>query len=282
MKELDIITEALETHKATKVFALFSGGNDSLVSTHIATKHPNFVAAVHIDTGIGIPDTQEFVIETCKSWGVPLKIYRALENTKADGTPDPQNYEDLVLKHGFPGASSHLYMYQRLKERAVARLVREEKTGWRDRLVLISGARTSESTRRSTGYLKDGCINRQYTRVWVSPIRAFTDDDCRSYIRQHDLKTNPVKEILCMSGECLCGAFAKPGELAMIETFYPEVGKRLRDLEAKVEAAGHKRCKWDVTYGKGETKKQSEAPPLCTSCVAKYEQLELGLEFSSL
>lgn len=65
-----VLDAAVEEHAPSHVFALFSGGHDSLCSTALAAKHSAFTAAVHINTGIGIPETREFVRSTCEERGV--------------------------------------------------------------------------------------------------------------------------------------------------------------------------------------------------------------------
>jgi hypothetical protein len=49
-----VITDAVDEHRPSHVFALFSGGHDSLCSTAVAALHPSFTAAVHINTGVGM------------------------------------------------------------------------------------------------------------------------------------------------------------------------------------------------------------------------------------
>ena len=66
-----LLTEAVSVHRPAAVFALFSGGHDSLCSTTIASRHPQFTAAVHINPGIGIEETRVFVRETCSRKGWP-------------------------------------------------------------------------------------------------------------------------------------------------------------------------------------------------------------------
>ena len=44
---LDLMNAAIEEHNPVAVFAMFSGGHDSLTATHIAAQHPKFTAAVH-------------------------------------------------------------------------------------------------------------------------------------------------------------------------------------------------------------------------------------------
>jgi len=51
-----------------------------------------------------------------------------------------------VRENGFPGAHGHRFMYSKLKERQVRRIVREHKSD--GPVMLISGARQEESTRR--------------------------------------------------------------------------------------------------------------------------------------
>ena len=274
---IETMDRAIAEHNPSCVFALFSGGHDSLVSSHIASLHPRFSAVVHINTGIGIPETREFVYRTCDRFNWELLEYKASENTKADGTPDPQIYEDLVLAQGFPGAYLHKKMYQRLKERQIDRLVRDHKRVRRDRILLTTGVRKDESKRRLRNITASGTIDRRGTSVWVNPIADFTAENCSEYMRRFDLPKNPVKALLCMSGECLCGAFAKKGELEIIEACYPETGRYLRDLEQRVKEKfpwgwDESPPDWWLQYKKGQNfipGLEQEFLPLCHSCIAK-------------
>src|SRR4249920_2790823 len=93
---------AILEHRPSHVFALFSGGHDSLCSTHLASQWPEFTAAVHVNTGIGIQETRTFVRDTCREHGWPLLEYH----------PDAKTYEDLVREKGMPrGPKSHNTMY---------------------------------------------------------------------------------------------------------------------------------------------------------------------------
>jgi 3'-phosphoadenosine 5'-phosphosulfate sulfotransferase (PAPS reductase)/FAD synthetase len=278
MKEaLDIIDQAVETHQIKEVWGLFSGGHDSLISTHLASQHPLFKGVLHINTGIGIKDTRRFVIETCKRYQWPLHIYSARFVTKADGTV--MNYRSLVLKYGFPGPAQHTMMYTWLKERQIDRFVRDrrEKLGKQGfRIGLVSGVRTHESRRRTINMSKivDGCM-RDGSRVWLSPVGSWDDCKCEQYIKAAALPRNPVKDNICKSGECLCGAFAVKNELAELDVFYPETATEIRALETEVKAAGFP-WGWEEQPPKwwGEKKRREKAEengqltlfPLCTSC----------------
>jgi 3'-phosphoadenosine 5'-phosphosulfate sulfotransferase (PAPS reductase)/FAD synthetase len=250
-----ILDEAVELHQPSHIFGLFSGGHDSLCSTHVACQHFLFQGAVHINTGIGVEETRDFVRKTSRLQRWTLKEYSP-----------PVAYDDIVLKHGFPGPGGHFYMYVRLKERCVAELIRTHKQGRDDRILLVTGVRLEESDRRM-GHVEP--IVRQGARVWVAPILNWTTDDKNDYINFNSLPRNPVVADLCMSGECLCGAFARPGEMTEIETFYPKTAERIHDLERRAAIAGV-HAKWGTRPAKDEPATEQTLPmELCWSCEAK-------------
>lgn len=262
-----ILSNAITEHEPTHVFILTSGGNDSIVPLHLFKDHPRVTAAVHIDTGIKAPDVEPHVRKSCDDLGLPLLIYRATEHTRGDGTPDPQDYDAIVRTHGFPGPAQHGSMYRRLKERQIERLIRDHKADRHDRILLVTGVRKSESNRRM-GHVEE--TKREGARVWVAPIAHWNDEDMRVYRAHHNLPENPASKKLGMSGECLCGAYAKPGELARLEQHYPDIAARLHRL--KHESG----CLWDWEHGPdaqwieaGRGQGSLGFTPLCTSCVSR-------------
>jgi hypothetical protein len=71
--------------------------------------------------------------------------------------------------------------------------------------------------------------------------------------RRRNEKTLPVNEIadhLEMSGECLCGAYAKEGELELLEFWAPSfpgiqaVVDEIHELQDEAKAKGIKQCQW--------------------------------------
>lgn len=265
-----IIHRAIEMHEPKAVIALYSGGHDSVTATAVvAAAVPDRIQVAHIDTGIGIPETQQHVVETCETMGWPLSIYRAAENVKADGTPDPQIYRDIVIEHGFPGPAAHRFMYSKLKQRQIRRLVRDHKTVRSDRVMLIPGVRSDESSRRM-GNVVD--IERDGAQVWVAPMLHFTKSDQHDLMQSWQLPENPVKQKLCMSGECLCGAFADKGELDEIAYWYPDTAAHIREIQDAVFAAGHPQA-WDdqkakkAARNKKDRQRRADADMrLCVAC----------------
>jgi 3'-phosphoadenosine 5'-phosphosulfate sulfotransferase (PAPS reductase)/FAD synthetase len=255
-----IIDEAIGLHRPVKTFALFSGGNDSLVLLDMARRYWNVDGVVHVNTGTGIPETTEFVRATCARWGMALHELRP-----------PQSYEDVFINDpiidGLPGPGMHHIAYSRLKDRAIRSFSTAQKGRWRDRIMLLTGIRSDESQKRM-GYT-ESVIDREKCRVWVNPLYSWTNDEMRAYKALYRLPRNPVTDHLHFSGECLCGAYAHPGELAELEFFYPEVAARIRGWEAAAEARGLTYSKWGER--RPDAKKKERKARLCEACVGQGE-----------
>jgi 3'-phosphoadenosine 5'-phosphosulfate sulfotransferase (PAPS reductase)/FAD synthetase len=253
-----IITAAVEKHEPSHVFALFSGGHDSLTSTALAALHHSFTAVVHINTGVGIEETREFVRETCKSRNWPL----------IEMHPDAKTYRDLVAEKGMPGGpKAHNTTYYWLKQRQVRRLVREHKTSPGDRIGLVTGIRASESERRMQGALAVP-IRREGAQLWISPILDWSAVECGRLIASLGLKRNRVVDLLHRSGECLCGALAHRSEIAEIERWFPHEAMDLHAYEQIARDNGHLE---DVWAGRLTVNRQQMRMdlPLCVGCESR-------------
>jgi len=254
-----LLNVALAEHRPSHVFGMFSGGHDSLATTHLLAQHPAFDAAVHINTGIGIEETREFVRETCEEQGWPLLELHA-----------PVSYDDLVLKYGFPGPPAHRYMYTFLKERCVRQLVREHKTHYHDRIGLVTGVRAAESLRRMG---TTSPVQRDGAQLWLAPLINWTKHDIETYLSRHNVRRNPVVETLGMSGECLCGAYAKPDEFERIAAHYPNTARRILDLEKRLAKQGTPQL-WHTCPGETPTPSTAELAELDPEAVAILKERE--------
>jgi hypothetical protein len=171
-------------------------------------------------------------------------------------------YEDICAAHGMPGPGRHDIIYARLKQRCVRVLRREAVRRRRDRVMFVTGVRLSESDRRM-GHVKP--ITRDGREVWVSPILNWDNEDKYLYLVDNGIPRNPVKPVLGISGECCCGAFAKPGERAKIGTHYPDAIALIERCEARA-AANCKPAAW------GERPARSRQ--LCQQCDRKNGDAE--------
>jgi 3'-phosphoadenosine 5'-phosphosulfate sulfotransferase (PAPS reductase)/FAD synthetase len=238
---LSLIEQGVGTYNPKMVVGLMSGGNDSIPACYIASLHPRFSGILHINTGIGVEQTREFVRELCADRGWKLWEYLASENTKADGTPDPQIYEDLCIRDGFPGPAMHKKMYARLKQRCLERFERDNQISSKTQspVLYVTGGRKEESARRKMNIGDHPLhLDRERRRIWCNPIFNWTKTHCGNCRQYGCIKRNRVADDLGMSGECLCGAFAQPGELALIRFWFPDVAAHILRIESKVRAAG--------------------------------------------
>ncbi|MFW6195232.1 MAG: phosphoadenosine phosphosulfate reductase family protein, partial [Chloroflexota bacterium] len=224
----DLVYEALDTHlegkELTGKFILFSGGDDSTTVAHamrgLATH------AIHVNTGIGIESTRQFVRDTTASWDLPL-----IE----EHPRDEYSYLNTILKFGFPGPRQHLMMYRRLKDDGLRKIRKSFVTKpRRQRVLFLTGIRHEESRKRASAqpHFREGSV------IWCSPMLHWTKLDMNTYRRMFDVPRNPVTEQLHKSGECLCGSFAAPGDREEIRLWCPEVDQHISSLEERVREAG--------------------------------------------
>lgn len=253
---------------------LYSGGNDSTTLAHLFRNIADY--AVHANTTIGVERTRQFVRETCEGWGLPL----------IEETP-PVSYRDLVIDQGFPGPAMHFKMYQRLKERCLRparkKLVANPR---KERVVFLAGRRRSESARRASvpEFEREGSV------VWISPLVNWTSDDMALYRKRNGLPVNPISAALGMSGECLCGAFAQPGEYERVAECDHDVAQQIVDLEAEVRSAWESdpkkfkehACQWGWGAYKNDPAAQNpKSGPMCSSCDARFQTPEAAVGWVS-
>lgn len=258
----DAVAVHLEGRALAGVCILWSGGSDSNALAHLMRYRATHAA--HANTGIGIEQTRQHVRDTCAQWGLPL-----IEKHPPPGS----TYRELVLDQGFPGKAHHWKMYQRLKERCLRQVRRELVTnGRRQRVVFLAGRRRAESARRS-GNASTPPIpihEREGSVIWASPLAMWTKLDLNTYRTLYPgVPHNSVTDLLHMSGECLCGAFAKPGELDEIRLWFPDVAADIEDLQREVLATGRiapERCQWG--WGDlNQVRRLNKRARLCSSCV---------------
>jgi 3'-phosphoadenosine 5'-phosphosulfate sulfotransferase (PAPS reductase)/FAD synthetase len=164
-------------------------------------------------------------------------------------SPRPgRRYEDYVLKEGFPGPGRHGVIFNRIKGDPFEQMAKElNPRPLRTRALFVAGRRFTESARREAR--KIPLHERKYSIAWVSPLRGWTNMDLLAYRRRFpDLPRNPIAEEIDMSGECLCGAFAQPGELDRLRAYPPaaDVVREIDRLAAGAELCGVNpgKCRW--------------------------------------
>ena len=225
------------TRELAGIVTLFSGGKDSQVLAHLMRGWTDFYG--HANTGIGIEGTRDYVRATARAWGVPL----------IERSPRPERtYETYVLKHGFPGPGRHGHIFNRIKGDCFLQIKDAVVDHpYRQRVLFVAGRRLTESARRERR--KIPVWERDRSIAWVSPLRGWTNLDLTAYrLRYPDIPRNRIADEIDMSGECLCGAFAQPGELGLLRAYPPaaDVVRQIDDLAIRALLAGvpATKCRW--------------------------------------
>jgi 3'-phosphoadenosine 5'-phosphosulfate sulfotransferase (PAPS reductase)/FAD synthetase len=274
--------EAIAVHCAGKAVAgvipLVSGGNDSYTVAHLFRGYSTHW--MHANTGTGIEATRQHVRATAARRGTPL-----IELSPPAG----QGYWDIVRGDlrgrsrqtgevvqawagGFPGPAAHNLMYQRLKERAIARIPHVLGiSGARDqRAIVIAGRRRFESHIRATIPHHEA----KGTLVWLSPIAVWHKADLRAYRLLHaddddgGVPLNPVAQVLGMSGECGCLSKAVAGEVERWRAAYPtdpfllQVTAMEAELAPRTDIPEHRK-KWGWGADFEEPDRVTEPVGLC-------------------
>lgn len=247
----DLLQFAVKMFNPRAVWCLCSGGNDSLTSTHLAMNAIKCDGVVSINTTIGIQQTRDHTQAAADLFGWPLRWL----------TP-AFTYFDFCTKFGMPGPGRHDYVYAYLKERCVRQLVRESKRLPDDLVMLVSGVRSDESDARMGNVAP---IYRTGCQLWVAPMHDWSEVRKLNYMLDNGIPRNPVRPVLGISGECLCGAFAKPGEREKIQQNYPDAYAEI----LRCEAAALNACK-PAKWGERPVKK-NKRNQLCQNCDRKNE-----------
>lgn len=267
----EILGRAIKDHQPYAKVLMFSGGGDSMAALQtclVLGVKPDYI--LHVNTRTGIKETTDFVRLYVESIGIPY-----IEADAGDA------YEQYVLRKGFFGVgtgkrSAHSFAYHVLKKaayrRAISSVIRQRQKG--RKVLLINGARVSESENRAKN-MADKEIRvdpDMVNNVWVNVIHHWQKSDCQALCGEQRCPVNPVNKELCRSGECLCGTTQSQQVRAEASALYPEWGRWIDDLEARV--------KQKFPWGWGETvPKQwtlekrgqlrlfdSDFQPMCHSC----------------
>ena len=231
-----IINEVETIYKRRNFYALTSGGKDSITLTNWLAELGKLKKVVHIDTGIGLKMTTDFVRDYCKEKGWPLQIIRPRMS---------KIYASFVLQYGFPGPGAHRFIMAHLKmlvmrEFAVTVDSKEH--------CLVSGVRKFESARRMSNFPEPLNLNG---KAWfVAPFFYRKDSEIyEDYIKKGLRKSPAYDHGLGTSGECMCGSYATFDEKMLIKKLDPHLSEYIEWLEDGVRRFGTKEAKKRPTWG---------------------------------
>lgn len=194
-----ILSEAIELYKPRQIVCLFSGGYDSMVTTHLVHQldtHGYPMSTWAIDTKLSADGWPEFVRAVAGE--LQFSLFSIYDNQRGF----EENVE-LVRKYGCPySPQGHTTTYQRLKERGMDAIHMMYKKGVHDKTLFVSGMRRAESAKRSNAdeYHRLSKSNK----CFVAPIVHWSDEEVTRYRIENDLPENPFYATVRGSGDCQC------------------------------------------------------------------------------
>jgi len=210
------------------VHCFFSGGRDSAVACVIAKKVADVrgwnMRLVHIDTTIGLEETEKYVREYARWLGVELIVLH----------PE-YTFEEYVAKYPY---WPHIYppwarwCYHKLKRRPTEKYL---KQNYRDGDIIVLGIRGDESwhrRRKHTSVFDEKYYSEAKVRakIWL-PLLFADDETLDKLIKMLGIPVSPVWQKIGMSGECFCLAGSTEQSVKRAVCAYPELGIRLMRID---------------------------------------------------
>jgi len=211
-----------------KIHCFFSGGRDSALACFIAKRVADIrkwqFTLIHIDTTIGLQETEEYVRRYAQWLGAELVVLR----------PD-YTFEEYVAKYPY---WPHIYpprmrwCYHKLKRIPLERYLKQQYRGG-DLLVL--GVRRSESLFREREYAtifaeKYYSETKVNAKIWL-PLLYVSDEMVDKLIRRFGIPESPVWRLIGSSGECFCLAGSSEASVIRAVKAFPELAERLIKID---------------------------------------------------
>ena len=215
----------VEEYGIRSLVCCFSGGRSSLVMTHYVLSQLRDVDVdkyvVHVDTGVMVPMTEEYVRKVADLYGWPLTVLK----------PEV-DYWKYAARYGTPSPRRR-WCCKYLKLKPISDFIRRLPP---QRAELLGFRADEVERRRRIPQVR----YRKKTKSWVYlPIRDWTMRDVLNYIRKHGLP-DPPHYRLGLRETCLCGVFAHKKEWMIIKAHFPDLFQKFVELEKH-------RLKWGRT-----------------------------------
>ncbi|MFZ1714698.1 MAG: phosphoadenylyl-sulfate reductase [Saprospiraceae bacterium] len=211
LEEIEKINQVLEEnmdlrHVLNQVDQLFPGAvvfstsfseEDQIVHHHITTGD-NQITIFTLDTGRLFPETYSTWSRTLEKYGRSITPYY----------PATQQVEDFVLTHG---PNSFYESIENRKQCCFIRKVEPLRRALANKKVWITGIRAEHSPDRS--HMPQVEWDESHQVIKIHPILHWNNEEVKSYIRHHEIPTNPLHEKGFVSIGCApCTRAIQPGE----------------------------------------------------------------------
>ena len=256
-----ILNEVETVHDRHNFYAMTSGGKDSITLTDWLAELGKLKLVVHIDTGVGIKMTTDFVKDYCQEKGWPLQIIKPRFN---------RIFASFVLQYGFPGPGAHKFIMSFLKFQTMREFA---YTTDRKNHCLISGVRKFESSRRMSNFPEPISVDGN---LWFAAPFFYRKDTeiYEDYIKKGLKKSPAYNHGLGTSGECMCGSFATFDEKMLIKKLDPHLADYIEWLEDGVQRFGTDTAKKRPTWGGNPKMSELEDQKLINEFMSNNPELD--------
>jgi 3'-phosphoadenosine 5'-phosphosulfate sulfotransferase (PAPS reductase)/FAD synthetase len=211
----------VKDYSIRSVACCFSGGKDSLVATHyMMAELADLDIEKHVvfaDTGVMLPIAEEFVRETCESFGWKLTVVQG-------------HFFEKAIKIGMP-RMKHRWCCFVCKVDPMQQFIKTLPSQRAE----VTGLRRSESFRRAK--LNQVYYKRKVPSWAYAPIIAWSEKQVFRYIRNNNLPMPPHYR-LGLHETCMCGVYSNRKQMEILKAQFPELWKKILTLEANFRKKG--------------------------------------------
>jgi phosphoadenosine phosphosulfate reductase len=131
---------------------------------------------------------------------------------------------------------------------------------------LASGVRHDESVTRAASTRP---VGQWEGAPILAPIYDWTTEETWAFFRDRGFERAPAYSTLQISGDCLCGAYAREDEPKAVEYWYPGIWTRFEALKAAVKDKFPKRCDWGCGWKNKVKPKGRDEAMICVECAPR-------------
>lgn len=195
----------------SKTAVSFSGGKDSLVALHLASR-VGIRRAVFSDTTIESPKTIEYIKEVGTMLGVKIDIVR----------PQKSFWELLPILG--PPSTRHRWCCPTIKYPQLNEYAKKYNIKY-----YITGLRRNESLIRME-YKKIGKNPMTPYVIQVNPIIDWTENEVWEYIKKYNLPIHPNYKLGLTRSGCVICPYKSPKELRKLKEIEPEIWEKFEEF----------------------------------------------------
>jgi len=195
----------------SKVAVSFSGGKDSLVALHLASRI-GIRRAVFSDTTIESQEIIEFVKEVKTILGIKIDIVKPRKS-----------FWELIYLLGIPSVH-YRWCCPTIKFQQLNEYARKNKIKY-----YITGLRRGESVARKD-YEKTGTNPMLPHIIQLNPIIGWSEKDVWEYIRKYELPIPPGYRNGLLRNGCVVCPYKSPKELKKIKKLEPEIWNKFEEF----------------------------------------------------